>query len=282
MSNQELHDDIENLVEQIRNIIPPLKMLMDGADKGVSERLNKTLNKVDVKTDDLAVIVQQLKRGLSITSDSLVNLENQAMKSLEKGVKLFVESEIGSRYDKEIAKLIDATIIKINSDIEVVIQRLSERKERSIDKNDEAVQQNVEALKIACADANASIADSILILNQASNNLLDKSTKNINELVDIANGHTQALQDFNKQTSITLMHTEKHLEKVSQQVSFLTLSPVVLIVIITSVFNLSFLFAFTYKYQLGKYFAFSLLAIVILISIFGMGYHWLKNYDDEN
>ncbi len=186
---QELHDQIVNLINNIKPIVPALRALTDQADKAVADRLNTSLNKIDLKVNNVTSIIDTLEYTAQDTTNALKGFQSLVLKELQEAVTMFADNEMSSRYDDKIVQLIK----DIKEQVDSALISVVEAKSASIEAQVLAMQETAKALngnvtKLASFngaynDGHKQIVDDIKTFEDATKERIEKAeTKASKEL----------------------------------------------------------------------------------------------------
>ena len=203
MSDQQLHDDIENIVTALKKVIPILQTLGESASDTIDKRLDNSLGKVDVKIVNLSKAITELKQSVDYTERSIVSTERQALIHLKQGVERLVSTDVNSEYSYQISQVIARLDPLIESKINADIDRLVEHKKLSISDHNDQVKAINDKLESNITAIEKKVSDSIDKLNAASANIETISTTELEKLKTITTAHSRALQSVENATDAT-------------------------------------------------------------------------------
>ena len=269
MSDQKLHDDIENMVTALNAVIPELQKLGDAANDNIDTKLDSSLRKVDVKVRDLNKIIGDLQDGAEASCRYMGNAQRDALHHLQQGVELLIQTEVNSEYSNQIARVIADLEPLVASKLDREIEKLVEHKKLVIsDHNDQVVRINTQ-LESNMTIIHTTLLDNIGKLNTASTNAntrVDKGLEDINDVIDAHQDSLQAIQDL---TTITATNMQKDLQKIASNAVFMSQSPATMTALTAGFLTLCLMLSIVYRYDLWLPMVVSAIGLIVFLGVFG-------------
>lgn len=250
MSDQQLHDDIENMVTALNAVIPELQKLGDAASDNIDKKLDNSLRKVDIKVRDLNKIIGDLKDGAEASGRYMGNAQRDALNHLQQGVELLIKTEVNSEYSTQIARVIADLEPLVASKLDREIEKLVEHKKLAIsDHNDQVVRINTQ-LESNMTIIHTTLLDNIGKLNTASTNANTRVDKGLDEINDVIDAHQDSLQAIQDLTTIAAINMQKSLQKIERNAVFMSQSPATMTALTAGFLSLCLMLSIVYRYDL--------------------------------
>lgn len=275
MSDQQLHDDIENMVTALNAVIPELQKLGDAANDNIDTKLDSSLRKVDVKVRDLNKIIDDLQDGAEANRRYMGNAQRDALHHLQQGVELLIQTEVNSEYSNQIARIIADLEPLVASKLDREIEKLVEHKKLVIsDHNEQVVRINTQ-LESNMTIIHTTLLESIGKLNTASadaHTRVDKGLEDINDVIDAHQDSLQAIQDL---TTSTATNMQKNLQKIERSAVFMSQSPATMTALTAGFLSLCLMLSIVYRYDLWLPMVVSAIGLAVLLACVWCLVAWL-------
>lgn len=270
MSDQQLHDDIENIVTALKGVIPLLQNLGDTASDKIDKRLDNSLESVDSKVNDLSNAITQLRQSVDHTERSIISADRQALSHLKQGVERLINTDINSEYSRQVSQVIARLEPLVESKINDAIDELVEHKKLSINDHNDRVNEINDKLESNMAIIHKTLLETIEKLSEASAAASTKFDDDLVEIKKVANAHTVALKGVEDSTDITAQNMQTTLTSIKRSAVFMSQSPATMTAATAGFFALCLMFSIVYVYKLWTPFFISAAVIgAILGGIWG-------------
>lgn len=252
MSDQKLHDDIENMVTAINQVIPELQKLGDAASDNIDKKLDNSLRKVDIKVRDLNKIIDDLKDGAEASGRYMGNAQRDALHHLQQGVELLIQTEVNSEYRNQIARIIADLEPLVASKLDSELDKLVEHKKLSITDHSKQVDRINTELESNMTIIHTTLLDNIGKLNTASTDAHTRVDKGLEEINDVIDAYQDSLQTIQDSTTIAATNMQKSLQKIERNSVLMSQSPATMTALTAGFLSLCLmlLLSIVYRYDL--------------------------------
>lgn len=270
MSDQQLHDDIENIVIALKNIIPLLQNMGDTASDTIDKRLDNSLYNVDVKIMDLSHAITQLNESVASNQQFIISAERQALTHLKQGIERLVSTDVNTEYSHQISQVIARLEPIIESKVNKAIDELIDYKKLSISNHNDRVKDINDKLENNMNTIHETLLETIDKMSKASTAASTKFDNDLIEIKKVADAHTIALKGVEKSTATTVKKIETTLTNVKRSAVLMAQSPATMTAATAGFFALCLMVSIVYVYKLWTPFFISAGVIgVILGGIWG-------------
>ncbi len=270
MSNQQLHDDIENMVTALKKVIPLLQNLGDTASDTIDKRLDNSLDNIDRKVNDLSNAITQLRQSVDHTERSIISADRQALSHLKQGVERLVNTDINSEYSRQISQVIARLEPLVESKINDAIDELVEHKKLSISNHNDRVNEINDKLETNMNKIHNTLLDTIDKMSEVSATASTKFDNDLVEIKQVSDAHTIALKGVENSTATTAKKMEITLTNIKRSAVLMAQSPATMTAATAGFFALCLMFSIVYVYKLWTPFFISAAVIgTILGGIWG-------------
>lgn len=225
MSDQQLHDDIENIVIALKKVIPILQTLGESASDTIDKRLDNSLDNIDVKIINLSSAITDLKQSVDYTERSIVSTERQALIHLKQGVERLVSTDVNSEYSHQISQVVARLDPLIESKINDAIDRLVEHKKLSISNHNDRVDEINDKLENNMNKIHNTLLETIEKMSEVSAAASTKFDSDLVEIKQVAEAHTTALKGVKNSTDVTARDMKTTLTSIKRSAVFMSQSP---------------------------------------------------------
>lgn len=225
MSDQQLHDDIENIVTALKKVIPILQTLGESASDTIDKRLDNSLDNIDVKIINLSSAITDLKQSVDYTERSIVSTERQALIHLKQGVERLVSTDVNSEYSHQISQVVARLDPLIESKINDAIDRLVEHKKLSISNHNDRVDEINDKLENNMNKIHNTLLETIEKMSEVSAAASTKFDSDLVEIKQVAEAHTTALKGVKNSTDVTARDMKTTLTSIKRSAVFMSQSP---------------------------------------------------------
>lgn len=265
MSNQELHDDIENIVTALKGIIPVLQSLGDDASNQIDRKINSSIKDIDEKISDLNSAVHRLKSTVQSNNLFFIEAENKALVQLKEGVKNLITTEVKREYSAQIAQVVANIEPLVASKINTEIEKLVEHKTLSISDHNKQVESINFNLKGNMTTIHKTLLESIEKLNTASTDANTRLDNELEKLKNLTKSHQQALQTVQSSTNTTATNMQKSLKDIERNSIFMSQSPATMTAVTAGFLALCLMLSIVYVYDLWLPVVISAIALSVLL-----------------
>ena len=265
MSNQELHDDIENIVTALKEIIPVLQSLGDDASNQIDRKINSSIKDIDEKISDLNSAIHRLKNTVQSNNLFFIEAENKALVQLKEGVKNLITTEVRREYSAQIAQVVANIEPLVASKINTEIEKLVEHKTLSISDHNEQVESINSNLKGNMTIIHKTLLESIEKLNTASAAANTRLDANLKKLKKITEAHQEKLQTVQTLTNTTATGMQKTLKGIERKSIFMSQSPAAMTAMTAGFLALCVMLSIVYVYDLWLPVVISAIALSALL-----------------
>lgn len=277
MSDQKLHDDIENMVTAINQVIPELQKLGDAASDNIDKKLDNSLRKVDIKVRDLNKIIDDLKDGAEANRRYMGNAQRDALHHLQQGVELLIKTEVNSEYRNQIARIIADLEPLIASKLDSELEKLVEHKKLVIsDHNEQVVRINTQ-LESNMTIIQTTLLENIGKLNTASSDAHTRVDKGLDEINDAIDAHQDSLQTIQDSTAIAATNMQKSLQKIARNSVFMSQSPATMTALTAGFLSLCLMLSIVYRYDLWLPMVVSAIGLIVFLGVIWGLMVWLDS-----
>lgn len=267
MSDQQLHDNIENMVTAINQVIPELQKLGDVASDNIDKKLDNSLRKVDIKVRDLNKIIDDLKDGAEASGRYMGNAQRDALHHLQQGVELLIKTEVNSEYRTQIARIIADLEPLVASKLDSELEKLVEHKKLVISNhNDQVVRINTQ-LESNMTIIHTTLLESIGKLNTVSADAHTRVDKGLDEINDVIDAHQDSLQTIQDSTAIAATNMQKSLQKIARNSVFMSQSPATMTALTAGFLSLCLMLSIVYRYDLWLPMVVSAIGLIIFLGV---------------
>lgn len=267
MSDQQLHDDIEKIVTALKNVIPVLQNLGDTASDTIDKRLDGSLDNVDVKINNLNHVITKLNEGAEANQRFIVSAERQALNYLKQGVELLIKTDVNSEYSHQISQVIAKLEPLVESKINNAIDDLVEYKKLSISGHNNQVNKINDKLESNMAMIHETLLDTIDKMSKASTAASTKFDEDLDEIKQVAEAHTIALQGVKNSTTVTAKNMQTTLTSIKRSAVFMSQSPATMTALTAGFLSLCLLASIVY---INKLWIPMFISAIVLGSILAM------------
>ena len=225
MSDQQLHDDIENIVTALKKVIPILQTLGESASDTIDKRLDSSLDNIDVKIINLSSAITNLKQSVDYTERSIVSTDRQALIHLKQGVERLVNTDVNSEYSHQISQVIARLDPLIESKINAAIDNLVEHKKLSISNHNDRVDEINDKLENNMKKIHSTLLETIEKMSEVSAAASTKFDSDLVEIKQVAEAHTTALKGVKNSTDVTARDMKTTLTSIKRSAVFMSQSP---------------------------------------------------------
>lgn len=270
MSDQQLHDDIENIVTALKGVIPLLQNLGDTASDKIDKRLDNSLESVDSKVNDLSNAITQLRQSVDHTERSIISADRQALSHLKQGVERLVNTDVNSEYGHQISQVIARLEPLVESKINDAIDELVEHKKLSISNHNDRVNEINDKLETNMNKIHNTLLDTIDKMSEVSATASTKFDNDLVKIKQVSDAHTIALKGVENSTATTAKKMEITLTNIKRSAVLMAQSPATMTAATAGFFALCLMFSIVYVYKLWTPFFISAAVIgAILGGIWG-------------
>ena len=280
MSNQQLHDDIENIVAALKKVIPVLQNLGDTASDQIDRNLDNSINKIDGKIDDLDSAVHRLKERVNLNNLFFIEAENKALTLLKEAVKELTQTDLKREYSAQIAQVITNIEPFIESKINNEIEKLVEYKKLSISDHNDQVKIINDKLESNMTTIHTALLESIEKLNIASADANTRYNDDLEKLKQVAEAHTIALNGVKNSTDVTARDMKTTLTSIKRSAVFMSQSPATMTALTAGFLALCLMVSIVYVYDLWVQMLLSAIALGSFLAMVWGFIAWLDTKQD--
>lgn len=267
MSDQQLHDDIENMVTALNAVIPELQKLGDAASDNIDKKLDNSLRKVDVKVRDLNKIIEALKDGAEANRRYMGNAQRDALHHLQQGVELLIQTEVNSEYRNQITRIIADLEPLVASKLDSELEKLVEHKKLAISDHNDQVDIINTQLESNMTIIQTTLLESIGKLNTASADAHTRVDTGLDEINDAIDAHQDSLQAIQDLTTIAATNMQKSLQKIERNAVFMSQSPATMTALTAGFLSLCLMISIVYRYDLWLPMVVSAIGLIVFLGV---------------
>ena len=277
MSDQQLHDDIENIVTALKKVIPILQTLGESASDTIDKRLDSSLDNIDAKIINLSSAITNLKQSVDYTERSIVSTDRQALIHLKQGVERLVNTDVNSEYSHQISQVIARLDPLIESKINAAIDNLVEHKKLSISNHNDRVDEINDKLENNMNKIHNTLLETIEKMSEVSAAASTKFDSDLVEIKQVAEAHTTALKGVKNSTDVTARDMKTTLTSIKRSAVFMSQSPATMTAVTAGFLALCLMFSIVYKYNLWLQMLISAFILLVLLGAIWGFVAWLDS-----